>query len=92
MRFVILPTVLAAGLLTSVSATAAPPDGDKAASPPVRYAERTQIDFEALKVDGELVRPAVQWVPGRKGPTFPSLIRLRENFDDQMRASVDLVK
>lgn len=91
MRFVVLPL-----LVTMATPAVASPGsvGDEATTPQprIQYAERTHIDFESVDVTTELQRPSITWVPGTKSPSFPSLIRLREDFKDQLRASVDRVK
>ena len=58
----------------------------------VKYKERTEIDFEGVDVSGELVKPQGQLLLDRKRANFNPLIRLRENFNDEMRRSVDEVK
>jgi hypothetical protein len=58
----------------------------------IQYKERTEIDFEGVDVTGELVKPAGALLMDTKRNQFNPLIRLRENFDVEMRASVDEVK
>lgn len=58
----------------------------------VKYKERTEIDFEGVDVTGELVKPAGQLLLDRRKANFNPLIRLREDFDDEMKRSVDEVK
>ena len=58
----------------------------------VKYKERTEIDFEGVDVQGELVKPAGQLLMDAKKIQFNPLIRLRENFDVEMKQSVDEVK
>lgn len=62
------------------------------ASRGVKYKERTEIDFEGVDVTGELVKPQGQLLLDRKRANFNPLIRLRDNFNDEMRRSVDEVK
>lgn len=58
----------------------------------VRYKERTEIDFESVDVSGELVKPEGQLLLERKKASFNPLIRFRENFDEEMKQSIDEVQ
>ena len=58
----------------------------------VKYKERTEIDFEGVDVNGELVKPQGQLLLDRRKADFNPLIRLRESFDTEMKQSVDEVK
>lgn len=58
----------------------------------IKYKERTEIDFEGLDVTGELVKPAGQLLLDRRKANFNPLIRMRENFTEEMKQSVDEVK
>jgi hypothetical protein len=58
----------------------------------VKYAERTEIDFESLDVQGELTKPDGDIIMDVKRGQFNPLIRLRENFAVEMKQSVDEVK
>jgi hypothetical protein len=58
----------------------------------VRYQDRTEIDFEEVDVSGELVKPQGQLLLERRRASFNPLITLRENFNEEMRTSLDEVK
>lgn len=58
----------------------------------IKYKERTEIDFEGVDVNGELVKPAGQLLLDRRKANFNPLIRIRENFSDEMKQSIDEVK
>lgn len=58
----------------------------------VKYKERTEIDFESVDVTGELVKPSGQLLLDRKRASFNPLIRLRSDFNVEMKDSVDEVK
>lgn len=58
----------------------------------VVYKQRTEIDFEGVDVSGELVKPQGALLLDRKKGNFNPLIRLRENFNDEMDQSVNYVK
>jgi hypothetical protein len=58
----------------------------------VKYKERTEIDFEGVDVTGELVKPQGQLLLDRRKANFNPLIKLREDWNDEMKASVDEIK
>lgn len=58
----------------------------------IRYKERTEIDFEGVDVTGELVKPQGQLLLDRRKANFNPLIKLRTNFNVEMKQSVDEVK
>jgi hypothetical protein len=67
-------------------------DDEKAEEPKVVYKAKTEIDFEGVEVQGELVRPQGSLLLERKRAQFNSMIKLRTDFDDEMDKSVDEVK
>ncbi len=58
----------------------------------IKYKERTEIDFDAVDVSGELVKPQETLISERRRASFNPLIRLRMDFNEEMRSSVDEVK
>lgn len=58
----------------------------------IKYKERTEIDFEGVDVTGELVKPQGQLLLDRRKANFNPLIKLRENWNEEMRQSVDEIK
>jgi hypothetical protein len=75
-----------------VAAPAFAQEDDAAEGRAIKYKEREEIDFEGVDVQGELVKPAGQLLMDAKKIQFNPLIRLRENFDVEMKQSVDEVK
>jgi hypothetical protein len=65
---------------------------DKEEEPKVVYKQRTEIDFEGVEIEGELVKPQGSLVLDRKHAKFNPMIRLRTDFDDEMDKSVDEIK
>ena len=65
-------------------------DGDSA--PEVRYKKRTEIDFEDVSVDGELKKPHGAYLLDKRQSSFNPLIRLKENFNEEMVNSVNQVR
>ena len=58
----------------------------------VTYKKRTEIDFEALEVSGELVKPQGALLLDRKRANFNPLIKIRSDFNAEMNHSVDQIK
>lgn len=52
------------------------------------YKKRTEIDFEALELTGEMVKPQGSVIIERKKAEFNPLIRLRTDFNQEMSNSV----
>ena len=50
----------------------------------VRYRKSKKINFEALLIEGQIKRPDISVVTGNVGEDVDGLLRLRENFHDQM--------
>ena len=67
------------------------PAGDDAGRQ-IKYKERTEIDFEGVDVTGELVKPQGQLLLDRRKANFNPLIKLREDWNEEMKASVDEIK
>jgi len=80
--------VAAIGGITSGFALAQDEEGDRK----VQYKQKTEIDFEGLDVNGELVKPSGAMVLDRKKASFNPLIKLRTDFNAEMEQSIDEVK
>ena len=65
---------------------------DKEEEPKVIYKQRTEIDFEGVEIEGELVKPQGSLVLDRRHAKFNPMIRLRTDFDDEMDKSVQEIK
>ena len=65
---------------------------DSEEEPKVVYKERTEIDFEGVEVQGELVKPQGSLLLERKHAKFNPMIKLRTDFDDEMDKSVQEIK
>ena len=84
-------TKLLASTLLAMGMTA-PAFAQDEEEPKVVYKAKTEIDFEGVEVDGELVKPQGALLLDRKRANFNPLIKLRTDFDDEMDKSVDEVK
>tara|TARA_R100001443_G_scaffold99314_1_gene106426 strand:+ start:2533 stop:2760 length:228 start_codon:yes stop_codon:yes gene_type:complete len=60
--------------------------------PKVVYKKETEIDFEAIELEGALVKPQGALLLERKRASFNPLIELRKDFDKEMRDSVREIK
>ena len=58
----------------------------------VVYKQKTEIDFEAIDIEGQLVKPEGQLVTEREVAVFNPLIRLRMDFDQEISNSVNEIK
>jgi hypothetical protein len=81
-------------LLFSLLAHAEDPDpfGGKdpfAEEPKVVYKQKTEIDFEALEIEGLLVKPQGTIILERRSAAFNPLIKLRTDFNYEMQMSVE---
>ena len=55
----------------------------------VIYKEKTEIDFEAVDVEGQLKKPQGMITMERIKANFSPLVQLRENFSMEMTQSVN---
>ena len=79
-------------LILTASLVSVPAFAQDEEEPKVVYKSRTEIDFEGVEVDGELVKPQGALLLDRKRANFNPLIKLRTDFDDEMDKSVDEIK
>lgn len=67
-------------------------DGGDTAGRAIKYKDREEIDFEGVDVTGELVKPQGSLLLDRRKANFNPLIKLRDNWNDEMKQSVDEIK
>ncbi len=65
---------------------------DAASGRTIKYKERTELTFENLDVEATITKPVCDFLLEAGRPAFNPLLRLRENFEPELRASVDEVK
>ena len=58
----------------------------------VKYQSQTEIDFEAIDILGEMVKPQGSIIMERSGAKFNPLIELRTDWNPEMRQSVEHIK
>ena len=58
----------------------------------IQYQKETQIDFDALELTGEMVKPQGSLIIERSNVRFNPLIELRTDFNPEMASSINLIK
>ena len=58
----------------------------------IEYQKRTEIDFEALDIEGEMVKPQGSLLIERQKTKFNPLIELRTDWNHEMNNSVREIK
>ncbi len=86
-RFFALALTLAGSMLLAV-----PLANAQSRDPEVRYKSRTEIDFEDVSIDGELKKPHGAYLLDKRQSSFNPLIRLKENFNQEMVDSVNQIR
>lgn len=71
-------------LLLSMSYVEAAPNPKATGSGNVKYRRAKQLDFEKLLIEGNLNRPEMSVVTGESADDINGLLRLREDFVDQI--------
>jgi len=58
----------------------------------IRYQKETEIDFEAIDISGEMIKPQGSLIVERSEARFNPLIELRVDWNVEMAQSVDHIK
>lgn len=58
----------------------------------VKYQNRTEIDFEALDITGEMIKPQGALIIERHDATFNPLIQIRTDWNAEIADSVRAIK
>ena len=61
-------------------------------APVIVYQERTEIDFESVDIEGQLVKPEGILTTERVSATFNPMIRLRLDWDEEITSSVNEIE
>ena len=56
------------------------------------YKQKTEIDFEALEIEGQLIKPTGALLLEGRAAHFNPLIKLRTDFEAEMNQSVNEIK
>lgn len=58
----------------------------------IEYQKRTEIDFEALDIEGQMIKPQGSIIMERTKTKFNPLIQLRTDWNHEMNDSVREIK
>jgi hypothetical protein len=58
----------------------------------IKYQHQTEIDFDALDITGEMVKPQGSLIVERQSVKFNPLIELRLDWNEEMKSSVNEIK
>jgi len=75
-------------LILSALAFADPQEEDRK----VIYKQKTEIDFEGVELEGQLIKPQGSIITERQSAAFNPLIKLRTDFKQEMTLSVEEMK
>ena len=56
------------------------------------YKQKTEIDFDAIDIQGELIKPQGSLILNRGNAKFNPMIKLRRDFDDEMEKTINEIK
>lgn len=85
-----LAFALALSLSPGLALAQAAPEEEPAQN--VRYQQQTELEFDIVKLTGEVVDDGFEIVIERRHADFNPFITLRRDFNDQMTASVDEIR
>jgi len=60
--------------------------------PVIKYKKETEIDFEGLEIEGELLKPMGSVIRDRKVAPFNPLLSLRTDFNQEIKQSALEIK
>ena len=78
--------------LFMLTAQADGPDDGSKDGPKIVYKKETEIDFEALELEGELVKPLGNLSIEKRKAAFNPLITLRKDFNEEMKESIKVIE
>jgi hypothetical protein len=67
-------------------------DVEASDKPKIQYKKQTEIDFEGLEIEGELVKPQGALIQERTGTKFNPLVKLKTDFTYEIKNSVNEIK
>lgn len=79
-------------LLVSAALANDTDDQDETSDRKVMYRQKTEIDFEGLDIEGEMVRPSSSLILERKKADFNPLVKIRTEWNDEIELSIDEAK
>ena len=85
----LLSMAVIAGVWAAVPAQADAQDKVVQEADKTVFKKKTVIDFNDVTLEGALPKPEGSYILNRKKTRFGSLIKLRDNFNDELRKSSD---
>ena len=79
-------------LFTAVAMAGDPPAEEATEERKVVYKQRTEIDFEGLEIEGQLIKPTGALLLERKTAAFNPLIELRRDFNIEISESTKEIR
>lgn len=79
-------------LLIILVSTASADNSKEENQPRVIYKEKTEIDFEAIELEGKLVKPQEELILERQIAIFNPLIQIRDSFLYEINESTTEMK
>lgn len=79
-------------LLIILVGTASADNSKEEDQPRVIYKEKTEIDFEAIELEGKLVKPQEELILERQIANFNPLIQIRDSFLYEINESITEMK
>jgi len=58
----------------------------------IMYKQRTEIDFDGVDIQGELVKPQGTLLLDRRAASFNPLIKLRKNWNLEIKESIRTIR
>jgi len=79
-------------LFTTIAMAGDPPAEQVVEERRVIYRQKTEIDFEALEIEGQLIKPTGALLLERKAAAFNPLIKLRRDFNVEISESTKEIR
>ena len=85
-------TLILSSTFLLLAGTAFAQDAEQTSGRKVKYKERTEISFDDLSVDGEIVKPRLIATTTTKNIKFDVMLPIRKNFSKELKQTVEEVK
>jgi hypothetical protein len=79
-------------LIIMINTASADNNIDTTTKPNIIYKESTEIDFEAIDIEGKILKPNETLIQERNGANFSPLINIRHSFLYEINNSLSDIK
>ena len=79
-------------LILMINTASADNNSNESEEPTVIYKEKTEIDFEAIDIEGKLFKPQEELIIERQIANFSPLLQIRNSFLYEINTSVSEMK